>query len=80
MAKSEENQNRLESVLAFMAAGVVGVSLVTMLIALLVRLFGGQPWAVMTQLPLVGLPIGFLIIISLLVVSMIRRSRENPRG
>jgi F0F1-type ATP synthase assembly protein I len=80
MAKSEENQNRLESVLAFMAAGVVGVSLVTMLIALLVRLFGGQPWAVMTQLPLIGLPIGFLIIISLLVVSMIRRSRENPRG
>ena len=80
MAKSEENQNRLESVLAFMAAGVVGVSLVTMLIALLVRLFGGQPWAVLAQLPLVGLPIGFLIIISLVVVNTIRRSRENPRG
>ena len=29
------------------------------------------------QLPLVGLPIGFFLIIVLLVVTVIRRSREN---
>ncbi|MFM1927334.1 MAG: hypothetical protein RLZ06_910 [Actinomycetota bacterium] len=80
MAKSENNPNRIESVLAFMAAGVVGVSLLAMLAALLIRLVGGQPWAVLAQLPLIGLPFGFVLIISLLVTSMIRRSRENPRG
>lgn len=79
MAKSENDQNRLESVLAFMAAGVIGVSLLTMLAALLTRLFGGQPWAVLAQLPLIGLPFGFILIITLLVVSLRRRSRENPR-
>jgi F0F1-type ATP synthase assembly protein I len=80
MAKSDKNQNRLESILAFMAAGVVGVSLISMIIALLTRLFGVQPWAFLAQLPLIGLPFGFVLIIALLVTSMIRRSRENPRG
>ena len=80
MAKSDKNQNRLESILAFMAAGVVGVSLISMIIALLTRLFGAQPWAFLAQLPLIGLPVGVVLIIALLVTSMIRRSRENPRG
>jgi hypothetical protein len=31
------------------------------------------------QLPLVGLPIGFFLIIVLLVVTVIRRSRENRK-
>ena len=80
MAKSDKNQNRLESILAFMAAGVVAVSLISMIIALLTRLFGAQPWDFLAQLPLIGLPVGFVLIIALLVTSMIRRSRENPRG
>jgi ABC-type polysaccharide/polyol phosphate export permease len=80
MAKSENNQNRLESVLAVTVAVVVSVSLVAMVIALLTRLFGGQPWAIFTQLPLVGLPFAFMLIIGLLITSLRRRSRENPRG
>ncbi len=80
MAKSDKNENRLESILAFMAAGVVAVSLISMIVALLTRLFGGEPWAVLAQLPLIGLPFGFVLIIALLVTSMIQRSRENPRG
>ena len=80
MAKSDKNQNRLESILAFMAAGVVAVSLISMIIALLTRLFDAQPWAFLAQLPLIGLPSGFVLIIALLITSMIRRSRENPRG
>jgi len=80
MAKSDKNQNRLESILAFIAAGVIAVSLISMIIALLTRLFGAQPWAFLAQLPLIGLPVGFLLIIALLITSMIRRSRENPRG
>jgi F0F1-type ATP synthase assembly protein I len=77
MAKNESNPSRLESILAFMAAGVIGLSLITMLVALLTRLFNGNPWAVLTQIPLIGLPVGFVIILVLLFVSMRRRSREN---
>jgi hypothetical protein len=77
MAKTESNPSRAESILAFMAAGVIGVSLLTMLVALLLRLFNVNPWAVLTQIPLIGLPFGFIIILVLLIVSMRRRSREN---
>ena len=77
MAKNESNPSRAESVLAFMAAGVIGLSLLTMLVALLLRLFNVNPWAVMTQIPLIGLPFGFVLILALLFVSMRRRSREN---
>jgi cation transporter-like permease len=80
MANSEKNENRVESVLAVMAASVVAVSLLAMIVALLTRLFGGQPWAILTQLPLVGLPFAFVLIIALLIASMRRRSRKNPRG
>lgn len=80
MANSEKNENRVESVLAVMAASVVAVSLLAMIVALLTRLFGGQPWAILTQLPLVGLPFAFVLIIALLIASLRRRSRKNPRG
>lgn len=80
MANSEKNENRVESVLALMAASVVAVSLLTMIVALLTRLLGGQPWAILTQLPLVGLPFAFVLIIALLIASLRRRSRNNPRG
>jgi DMSO/TMAO reductase YedYZ heme-binding membrane subunit len=80
MPNSEKNENRVESVLAVMAASVVAVSLLAMIVALLTRLFGGQPWAILTQLPLVGLPFAFALIIALLITSLRRRSRKNPRG
>jgi hypothetical protein len=48
-----------------------------MLIALLSRLFNVNPWPILTQIPLIGLPFGFVIILVLLFVSMRRRSREK---
>ena len=77
MAKTESTPSRLESILAFMAAGVIGVSLLTMLVALLSRLLNVNPWPILTQIPLIGLPFGFVIILVLLLVSMRRRTREN---
>jgi hypothetical protein len=77
MANSESTPSRLENILAFMAAGVIGLSLVTMLAGLLTRLIGANPWAILTQIPLIGLPFGFVLILVLLFVSMRRRSREN---
>ena len=77
MASSEQQSSRLETTLAFMAAGVVGFSLIDMLVSLLLQLINVRPWAVMFQIPLIGLPIGFLLIIGLLLASISRRSKAN---
>jgi CDP-diglyceride synthetase len=70
--------SRLETILAYAAVGVVGVSLVSMFVALMMQFFQFSPRpAILFQLPLIGLPVGFLLILSLLVASIIRRSREN---
>jgi hypothetical protein len=70
--------SRIETILAYSAIGVVGVSLVSMFVALLMQYFQFTPRPVILfQLPLIGLPVGFLLILALLVASIIRRSREN---
>jgi uncharacterized membrane protein YhfC len=49
-----------------------------MLATLLLVFFGVKNLpAVMAQLPLIGLPVGFLLIIALLVAAIIRRSRQS---
>lgn len=75
---TEAPKNRLETILAFMAIGTVGTSIVSMLISLLIRLFTGVNGpTLLVQLPLIGLPVGFILIIALLIVSLRRRAREN---
>jgi len=82
--KKQENlpgglrENRGENIIAFMAAGVIGVSIISMLVVLILTLAGvkGIP-AIMGMIPLFGLPIGFLLVFVLLLVSLIRKAREN---
>ena len=76
MAKNN-NPRRLEQVLGGMAVGVIGLSILSLLTTLLMVVLGvdGLP-VILAQLPLIGLPVGFLIIISMLVAAIIRRSRE----
>lgn len=74
--------HRLERVLAYMVAGIIVLSLASF-VALLVGTSMGLEredftqglWPVVTILPLIGLPIGFVLIIALLVVSAVRRGR-----
>jgi hypothetical protein len=76
MAKNN-NPRRLEQVLGAMAVGVIGLSVISILTTLLLVFFGVEVLPViLAQLPLIGLPVGFLIIIAMLVVAIIRRSRE----
>ncbi|MEK9535956.1 MAG: hypothetical protein VWZ99_02240 [Aquiluna sp.] len=76
MAKNN-NPRRLEQVLGAMAVGVIGLSVISILTTLLMVFFGVEDLPViLAQLPLIGLPVGFLIIIAMLVVAIIRRSRE----
>jgi hypothetical protein len=76
MAKND-NPRRLEQVLGAMAVGVIGLSILSLLSTLIMVFLGVEDLpVVLAQLPLIGLPIGFLIIISMLVAAIIRRSRE----
>ena len=76
MAKNN-NPRRLEQVLGGMAVGVIGLSILSLLTTLLMVFLGVDNLPViLAQLPLIGLPVGFLIIISMLVEAIIRRSRE----
>jgi hypothetical protein len=74
----EYKASKLEIRLAFAAVGVIGLSLVAMVITLAGSAIGfSELPTVLAQIPLIGFPAGFLIIISLLVASFIRRSRDN---
>jgi len=76
MAKNN-NPRRLEQVLGGMAVGVIGLSILSLLTTLLMVFLGVDNLPViLAQLPLIGLPVGFLIIISMLLAAIIRRSRE----
>ena len=74
--------NRLERVLAYMVAAVILVSLASF-VALIAATgaglgreeFANGIWPIVTIMPLIGLPIGFVLIIALLVVSAVRRGR-----
>lgn len=70
-------QSRVEIVLAAMAVSVIGLSVLSILTTLLLVFFGVSDLPVLlAQLPLIGLPVGFLMIIALLIAAISRRSRE----
>ena len=72
--------NRTERILAYLVASAIGLSL----IAFLAVIIGGATnadysqgvWPVVFILPGIGLPVGFILIIVLLVLSSVRRARE----
>ena len=71
---------RFETVLAFAALGVIIVSIICMFSTLVISARSGssQP-AILAQIPLFGLPLGALLIITLVIVSISRKRRENRR-
>jgi hypothetical protein len=76
MAKND-NRSKIEIILGSMAIGVIGLSILSVFSTLLLVLLGvSELPPILAQLPLIGLPIGFLIIIAMLIAAMIRRSRE----
>lgn len=73
--------NRGERILAFMVASAVGLSIIAFLSIIIgtaagVRNFGEGIWPVAFVLPLIGLPIGLILMIVLIVTSGLRRGRE----
>lgn len=77
MAKSEKPTNKNETRFAVAAVVAIAISLLDLLITLLLVLFGITPWTFMWQVPVIGLPLGFLLVIGLLLTSIASRSKEN---
>ena len=68
---------RLENILAYMAVGLIGSSILVMLVTLLMSLSTHVLWPIMVFYPQIGLVAGAGCIIGLLIVSLRRRAREN---
>jgi hypothetical protein len=79
MTKSEPTgPSRVETVLAYMGAGVIGLSLVSIIVTLVSSYFGAATnLALFAQIPLLGLPLGFVLIMVLLFLALRRKGREN---
>lgn len=71
--------------MAYMVAGVVGISILSFFAVIAATAtgvgaddgFSKGIWPFIIMLPLFGLPLGFVLIIALLVISTVRRSRQT---
>jgi hypothetical protein len=76
--------SRPERILAYMVVTIVAVSIAAFVAVMVGTATGLEQgdfavgaWPVVTILPLVGLPIAFLMLITLIIVGAVRRSRES---
>jgi hypothetical protein len=61
-----------------MGVGIIGLSLVSITVTLLGSYFGLKTNLVLfAQIPLLGLPTGFLLVMILLFLALRRKGREN---
>lgn len=69
---------RFEAFLGMTAVVIIGISILSILATLILSATGATEIPVLlAQLPLLGLPLGFLIVIAMLISAIIRRSKEN---
>jgi len=74
--------NRTERVLGFMIGGIF-IAGILCIIAMVVMWLtvpsanGSMPWPVIMAVPLIGLPIGMVLVLVLLGITWSKRAREN---
>ncbi len=73
---------RIDRILAYMALGLTILSIVCFFAVILAKPLGVEDfsqgvWPLVVVLPLVALPIAFVMIIVLLIMSFVRRSRAS---
>ncbi|RFA19304.1 hypothetical protein [Subtercola boreus] len=75
--------NRAQRILAYMVASAVGLSILAFLAVIIGTAAGMKGdsfsqgvWPTILLLPLFGLPIGFVFLVVLLVISLRKRARE----
>jgi hypothetical protein len=79
--KSPVQVNRNERILAYMLASAIGLSILAILAVVAgtglgVKDFDIGIWPILLVLPTIGLPVGFILVVVLLVVSAQRRTRS----
>lgn len=84
MAEQTQGPRRIERILAYMIAAVVGLSILCFLALIIgtaagvtAEQFSAAPWPMIVVLPAIGLPLGLLLLVVLLIVTAIRRGRES---
>jgi hypothetical protein len=61
-----------------MGAGIIGLSLLSIVVTLVSSYFGAATnLAIFAQIPLLGLPFGFVLVMVLLFLAIRRKGREN---
>jgi hypothetical protein len=74
----DSRRPQFEAILGMTAVVVIAISILSILATLILSATGATEIPVLlAQLPLVGLPVGFLIVIAMLIGAIIRRSKEN---
>jgi hypothetical protein len=72
--------SRLETFLAYVGAGIIGLSLLSIVITLVRSFFGETAnLAIFAQIPLIALPIGLVLVLLMLFLSSRRKGRENKQ-
>lgn len=80
---AQEKNSVLEKILAYTSVATIVIAVAAYLTTLIVamvadrRVLAEGPWQVVTFISYVGLPIGFLLLIALLVINFSRRGRER---
>jgi hypothetical protein len=73
---------RLDRILAFMSLGLAALSIACFVAIMVARPAGVTDfseglWPIVALLPLIALPIAFLMILTLLIMTFVRRARAN---
>ncbi|GAA3213204.1 multidrug ABC transporter ATPase [Microbacterium terregens] len=73
---------RLDRILAFMSLGLAVLSIGCFVAVIIARPAGVTDfteglWPVVALLPLIALPVAFLMIVALLIMTFVRRARAN---
>ncbi|MFE1644391.1 multidrug ABC transporter ATPase [Microbacterium sp. P01] len=75
---------RIDRILAFMSLGLLAVSILCFFTIMIASAFGMTQadflnglWPLVSVLPLLGLPIAFLLLLAVLIMSFVRRARAN---
>ena len=73
---------RIDRILTFMALGLTILSIVCFFAVIFARPLGVTDfnagiWPAVVVLPVIALPVGFVLIVTLLIMSFVRRARAN---
>lgn len=77
----------IDRFLAFASLGIVVASVVCFFVIIIANAagttaaqFGEGAWPVVSLVPMIGLPIGFLMMLALIIMTMVRKGRAAKRS